>query len=277
MNDADFDFFCKMVRDRSGLVLGPDKAYLVKGRLESVARAEGFADVPALLTAIRKGAPEKLHQRCVDALATHESSFFRDAAPFEVLKADVLPELLDRRASGRRLRIWCAACSSGQEPFSIAMIINELAGLRGVKDVEILATDFSEPILAKARAGIYSDFEVRRGLSPERLQRWFQREGDAWRIDDQLRRMVTFKAHNLLSGAGALGQFDIVFCRNVLIYFEPERKRFVLNELSRAMTPEGALLLGSAETILGLTDALQPLPGARGMFRSAPSAMARAG
>lgn len=277
MNDPDFIFFCKMVGERSGLVLGPEKAYLVRGRLESVARAEGFADVPALLAAIRKGAPDRLHQRCVDALATHESSFFRDAAPFEVLKSDVLPALLERRDSARRIRIWCAACSSGQEPFSVAMLIQELAALKGARDVEILATDFSEPILAKAREGLYSDFEVRRGLSPERLQRWFHREGDAWRIDDKLRRMVTFKSHNLLSGSVALGQFDIVFCRNVLIYFEPERKRFVLNELARAMTPEGALLLGSAETILGLTDALQPMPGARGLFRSSQPPLAKAG
>ena len=269
MIGPDFDHFCRLVAERSGLVLGPEKAYLLKGRLESIVRAEGLADVAQLLARIKAAPAPALVDKCVDALATHESSFFRDGAPFELIKADLLPALLARRGPGRRLRIWCAACSSGQEPLSLAMAIHELAGPQAVRDIEILATDFSEPILAKARAGLYSDFEVRRGLSPERLQRWFRKEGDAWRADDRLSRMITYRGHNLLKGVAGLGTFDIILCRNVLIYFDATRKRLVLDDLAKALADDGALFLGSAETIMGLTSLLESAPGARGLYRKA--------
>jgi len=269
MIGPDFDHFCRLVAERSGLVLGPEKAYLLKGRLESIVRAEGLADVAQLLARIKAAPAPALVDKCVDALATHESSFFRDGAPFELIKADLLPALLARRGPGRRLRIWCAACSSGQEPLSLAMAIHELAGPQAVRDIEILATDFSEPILAKARAGLYSDFEVRRGLSPERLQRWFRKEGDAWRADDRLSRMITYRGHNLLKGVAGLGTFDIILCRNVLIYFDAARKRLVLDDLAKALADDGALFLGSAETIMGLTSLLESAPGARGLYRKA--------
>lgn len=272
MSDLDFDHFCKIVHERSGLVLGPDKAYLVRGRLDSIARTEGLADVPALLALIRKLAPDRLIQRCVDALATHESSFFRDGAPFEALKTLVLPQLLAGRSPARPLRIWCAACSSGQEPYSLAIALSEMANPAILRRIEIVATDFSEPILLKARAGVFSDFEVRRGLTPERLQRWFQNEGGAWRISDQIAGMVTFRPHNLLKGAAGMGVFDIIFCRNVLIYFDQERKRNVLECLARVLADDGSLFLGSAETILGLTESLEGLPGARGVYRKTTTA-----
>lgn len=267
MIGPDFDHFCALIMARSGLVLGPEKAYLLRGRLDSIARTEGLADVSELLSVIRKKSPETLIQRCVEALATHESSFFRDGAPFEALKAQVFPTLLAKRTPGQKLRFWCAACSSGQEPYSLAIALHEMPGLLPVSDIEILATDFSEPILTKARKGLYSDFEVRRGLSPERQQRWFDRDGTLWKVKDQLRQMVTFREHNLLKGAAGLGTFDIIFCRNVLIYFDPDNKRRVLDELSKALAPQGALLLGSAETILGLTDRIVQTPGARGLYR----------
>ena len=267
MIGPDFDHFCRLVAERSGLVLGPEKAYLLKGRLEGIVRAEGMADVAQLLARIKAAPLPSLIDKCVDALATHESSFFRDGTPFEVIKTDLLPALLSRRGAGRRLRIWCAACSSGQEPVSLAIAIHELAGSQAVRDIEILATDFSEPILAKARAGLYSDFEVRRGLSPERLQRWFHKEDDAWRVDERLSRMITFRAHNLLKGVAGLGTFDIVLCRNVLIYFDAARKRLVLDDLAKALADDGSLFLGSAETIMGLTAVLESAPGARGLYR----------
>ncbi len=270
MTDVDFDHFCRLVHERSGLVLGPEKAYLVRGRLDSIARTEGLADVADLLALIRKHAPDRLIQRCVDALATHESSFFRDGAPFEALKTQVLPQLLAGRNPPQPLRIWCAACSSGQEPYSLAIALNELANPQVLRGIEIIATDFSEPILAKARDGVYSDFEVRRGLTPERLQRWFRNDGGAWKISDQIARMVTFRPHNLLKGTMGMGVFDIIFCRNVLIYFDQERKRRVLESLAAALANDGSLFLGSAETILGLTDALETGLGARGIYHKAP-------
>lgn len=267
MIGPDYDHFSRLVRERSGLVLGPDKAYLVSGRLDPVARQHGLKDAAAVLGRIRAGAPEALIQACVDALATHESSFFRDGAPFELLSQQVLPGLIARRRAERSLRIWCAACSSGQEPYSVAMILSEMAGAMPGWRTEIVATDFSKPILEKARQGLYSDFEVRRGLSPERQARWFGREENAWRISPKLRQMVTFRPHNLLAGTAGLGTFDIVFCRNVLIYFDPDRKRMALEDLARAMAPDGALFLGSAETILGLSSSLEITPGARGLYR----------
>ena len=275
MIGPDFDHFCALIMDRSGLVLGPEKAYLLRGRLDPIARSEGMADVSALLANIRKTASEPLIQKCVEALATHESSFFRDGAPFEALKTQVFPSLFARRG-GQKLRFWCAACSSGQEPYSLAIALHEMAGMAVVRDVEILATDFSEPILSKARKGIYSDFEVRRGLSPERQQRWFERDGDAWRVSEQIRRMVTFRHHNLLKGASGIGVFDVIFWRNVLIYFDPDRKRFVLDELAKALAPDGSLFLGSAETILGLTDNIVQAPGARGLYQKTSLQRAKA-
>lgn len=267
MIGPDFDHFCRLVHEHSGLVLGPEKAYLIRSRLDPVAREAGFTGAPELLAALRKGGSGALIERCVNALATHESSFFRDGAPFEVLTRRVIPDLVAARGPQRSLRIWCGACSSGQEPYSVAIALQEMGGALAGWRTEIVATDFSAPILEKAKAGLYTDFEVRRGLSPERLARWFEPHAGAWRVSPRLQQMVTFQTHNLLHGAGSLGTFDIVFCRNVLIYFDQARKRMVLEELARAMAPDGALFLGSAETILGLTTSLEITPGQRGLYR----------
>lgn len=269
VNDADYQHFVRLVRERSGLSLGPEKAYLIRNRLDPVARAEGLPDAVALLALIRKGAPDRVLAACVDALATHESSFFRDGAPFELLANTVLPALISARSAQRSLRIWCAACSSGQEPYSVAIALQEMGPRLAGWRLEIVATDFSKPILEKARTAIYSDFEVRRGLTPQRLERWFQKDATAWRPTPQIRNMVSFREHNLLQGAAGLGTFDIIFCRNVLIYFDPDRKRTALDELARALAPDGSLFLGSAETIFGLSEKLELTPGARGLFRKA--------
>jgi chemotaxis protein methyltransferase CheR len=267
MIGPDFDHFCQLVRARSGLVLGPDKAYLLKARLDGIVKSEGLADVPALLALIRRAPREAVIERCVNALATHESSFFRDGTPFEVLAKTVLPELIAARAQTRALRIWCAACSSGQEPYSVAIVLKELSHRLAGWNLEIVASDFSRPILERARAATYSDFEVRRGLSPERLARWFEQTPEGYRPVAAIRDMVSFRPHNLLDSAAALGSFDIIFCRNVLIYFDGERKQKVLGELSRALSRDGTLFLGSAESIIGLPTALEPAPGLRGLFR----------
>lgn len=275
MNDPDYEHFCRLVRDRSGLVLTPAKAYLVSSRLEPVARSLGLAGVPQLLASLRAGAPGSTIDRCVDAMATHESSFFRDLAPFEQLATQVLPSLIDARKETKSLRVWCAACSSGQEPYSVAMVLQELSGRLSGWRLEIIATDMSEPILRKARAGLYSDFEVRRGLTPERLSRWFTRKGEAWEVSPALRSMIQFRPHNLLGGAKGLGMFDVIFCRNVLIYFDVDRKRQVLGELARSLAADGVLFLGSAETVLGVTSDFESTPGARGLYRLPRAAAAK--
>jgi len=275
MTGPDFDNFCRIVRDRTGIVLTPDKAYLVSSRLAPIARSEGLAGVPALLAVLRTRPLEALVQRCVDSMATHESSFFRDGTPFEQLAGEVLPALIAARQGVRSLRIWCAACSSGQEPYTVAMVLQELGAQLANWRLDVVATDMSAPILAKARAGLYSDFEVRRGLSPERLKRWFTPQGANWQVAPALRQMVQFRPHNLLQSAAGLGTFDIILCRNVLIYFDLERKRQILDDLSRALAPDGALYLGSAETVLGVTAAFQPTPGARGLYRRAPTQTAQ--
>ncbi|ACG79646.1 chemotaxis protein methyltransferase CheR [Phenylobacterium zucineum HLK1] len=275
MTGPDFEHFCQLIRARSGLVLTPEKAYLVNSRLGPVARAEGLAGVPELLARLRAGAPEPLIQRCVEAMATHESFFFRDGAPFEQLANRLLPELIEARRAVRTLRIWCAACSSGQEPYSVAMVLQEAGAQLGGWRLEIVATDMSEPILSKARSGLYSDFEVNRGLSEERLKRWFTREGGSWRIAPQLKQMVSFRTHNLLHGVGGLGMFDVIFCRNVLIYFDVAQKRTILAELARSLAPDGALFLGSAETVIGITDAFTLSPAARGLYLPSSARLAR--
>lgn len=266
MTGPDFDYFCKLMRDRSGLVLSASKAYLVRGRLEPVARAAGLGDVESLLAKLRSGAPDDLIRQCVDAMATHESSFFRDGAPFEQLARTILPALISQRRASRRLRIWCAACSSGQEPWSVAMLLKENAQLAGW-NLEIVATDMSEAILTKARNALYSDFEVRRGLAPERLTRWFQPEGGEWRVLPALREIVSFRSHNLLQGVSGLGVFDVILCRNVLIYFDVERKREVFVHLDRALADDGVLCLGSSETVLGVVETFVTAEGARGLYR----------
>lgn len=271
MTGPDFDYFCQLIRTRSGLVLTPEKAYLVTSRLTPVARAEGLAGVPELLARLRANPVESLVIRCVEAMATHESFFFRDGGPFEQLANQVLPELIEARKSVKSLRILCAACSSGQEPYSIAMLLQEMSARMPGWRLEILATDMSEAILRKARSGLYSDFEVRRGLTEERLKRWFSQDGSCWRISPTLQQIVTFRSHNLLHGSAGLGGFDIIFCRNVLIYFDVEQKRRVLGELRRVLTDDGYLFLGSAETVIGVSNAFELAPGARGLYRPTAS------
>lgn len=269
MNGPDFDSFCRLVRDQTGIILTPEKGYLVRSRLTPIARSEGLAGVPELLAHLRGAPAPLLVQRCIDSMATHESSFFRDGAPFEQLAKEVLPGLIAARQSQRSLRIWCAACSSGQEPYTVGIILQELGAQLSSWRLEVLATDMSEPILAKAKAGIYSDFEVRRGLSPERLKRWFTPQDAAWQVAPAIRQMIQFRPHNLLKGTAGLGVFDVILCRNVLIYFDLDRKRQILDDMGRALAPDGALYLGSAETVLGVTTAFQPALASKGLYRPA--------
>lgn len=271
------DFFRKLVLERTGLVVSADKDYLLRTRLEPVARAEGLADLGALLAQVRLSPSGRLAQRCLDAMATHESFFFRDGTPFDQLRDAILPGLVAAKGETRSLRIWSAACSSGQEPYSLAMLLLEeqhrMPGFR----VEIVATDISDPILERARGGFYSDFEVRRGLSEARQARWLVREGEAFRVAPQVRQMVQFRKHNLLDGMGGMGRFDLIFCRNVLIYFDQARKAWALDRIAEVLEPQGALVLGSAETVVGLASRFAPRAGLRGVFEVQDAAVRRYG
>lgn len=271
LSDADFQFVSKEIRARSGLVLTPDKAYLLDTRLSPVARKEGYASVQELINATRMRRDERLLWAMTDALTTNETFFFRDKTPFDQFRDAALPELLRKRGAGARLRVWNAACSTGQEPYSLAMLMSELRAIGKGCDMEIVATDISERVLEKARSGLYSQFEVQRGLPIQLLMKYFEKAGDLWRIQDRLRAMVRFQKHNLLEDAMGLGRFDVVFCRNVLIYFDPDAKRRTLEKIAASMPEDGCLFLGAAETTMGITEAFQPAPDRRGLYIRNPA------
>ncbi len=254
-----------LVRRRAGIVLTEDKSYLLETRLGPVLTRFGLATLGALGERLRALPGEALERAVVEALTTHESSFFRDGRPFEHLRG-ALPALLAGKAPGERLRIWSAACSTGQEAYSIAMIVHDLLGAAARGRVEIIGTDISGEIVARAREGSFSQFEVQRGLPIRALMTHFVQEAGRWRVKPELAALTRFEERNLLGDALALGRFDVIFCRNVLIYFDAPTKTRVLDMLSRQLAPHGVLYLGAAETVIGLTDRLLPVPGERGVY-----------
>jgi chemotaxis protein methyltransferase CheR len=266
MTVTDFEFICQILRERSGLVLTNDKAYLLESRLLPVARKWKLATFDDLVRIIRSKMDEAVIRDVVEAMTTNESFFFRDTKPFDQFKALVLPALLKSRAASRTIRIWSAACSSGQEPYSLAMILSESAAQLNGWRIEIVGTDLSTEILNRAKEGMYSQFEVQRGLPITMLVKYFSQIGDRWQINAKIRGMVQYKEFNLLTDPMALGRFDVVFCRNVLIYFDQPTKTRVLNSVSKLMPEDGFLFLGGAETVLGITDKFQMVPGQRGVY-----------
>jgi chemotaxis protein methyltransferase CheR len=267
LNDADFGFIAALLKERSGYVIGPDKLYLLETRLSAIMRENGYRDLAALIANIRLSRSEPLIVAVVEAMTTNETSFFRDHGPFTTFRNSVLPAVLEQRAAHRHLRIWSAACSTGQEPYSLAMILREhQAALQGWR-IDIVATDICRRVLARAEAGTYSTFEVQRGMPIQMLVKYFDQIGDTWRVREELRRMVDFRPCNLLTDLSAFGTFDVVFCRNVLIYFDQPTKREVLASIARRMTPDGFLMLGGAESAFGITDAFGDIPGLRGVYR----------
>ncbi len=265
MTPLDYEFLRKLLKERSGLDLSADKQYLVESRLIPLARKAGLPGLPELVQKL-KGSAEALTAEVVEAMTTNETFFFRDKVPFDHLKATILPELLQARAARRSLRIWCAASSTGQEPYSIAMCLKELgAALTGWR-VEIIATDLSQGVLEKSRAGLFSQFEVQRGLPIQLLVKHFAQIGELWQLNADIRAMVQFRQLNLLQDFSHLGVFDIIFCRNVLIYFDQDTKTKVFSRLARMIEPDGFLMLGAAETVVGLTDAFKPYPDRRGLY-----------
>jgi chemotaxis protein methyltransferase CheR len=269
MTDGEFDFLCKLLKDRSGLVVTRDKAYLLESRLLPVARKHGLKSLDELAAVVRARPIGDLVREIVEAMTTNESFFFRDIKPFEQFKGFVLPTLMKLRAQRRLIRIWSAACSSGQEPYTLAMMLAEQKAALSDWTIEILATDLSSDILEKAQAGLYSQFEVQRGLPIQLLVKYFKQQGDRWQIDGGLRSRVRFKQFNLLDDPTVLGGFDVIFCRNVLIYFDQPTKSQVLDRLARVLPPDGFLYLGGAETVLGISDRFHPVPENRGIYAPA--------
>jgi len=269
-----YDALCAYLRRASGLVLDSDKRYLVESRVAPIVRREGFSGLTDLVRAMERGNHPGLAQEIVQAMTINETYFFRDKLPFDKLREVFLPQLVAARGNKRSLRIWCAASSTGQEPYSIAMILEELAPVIPGWRVEIVATDLSEAVLAKARAGIYSQFEVQRGLATAQLLKYFTQNREDWQLSQSIRSKVTFRHFNLLDDYSSLGQFDLIFCRNVLIYFEPTRKTDVLNRMSRILAEDGVIVLGASESVLGLSTKLVSHPQHRGFFQFAGRAAA---
>lgn len=268
MNPSDFAYLSGLVRERSGLVLTEDKTYLLESRLNPVARKWGANGLPELTRLLRGQRNERLLCDVTEAMTTNESFFFRDRTPFDLFRDHAVPTLMGsaERARTKKMRIWSAACSSGQEAYSLAMTIDEQRDWAGWQ-FEIFGSDLSQEMVTRAQEGLYSQFEVQRGLPVKLLMKHFKQEGSQWRISEEMRRKASFRTFNLLGNPASLGRFDVVFCRNVLIYFDPPTKSQVLERISRIMAPDGMLFLGGAETILGVSDRFKPVPGLRGMYQ----------
>jgi chemotaxis protein methyltransferase CheR len=267
----DYDYIRKLLRERSGLVLSAEKQYLVESRLLPVARKAGLASLGELVAKLKSAPVSPLTTTVVEAMTTNESFFFRDKIPFDHFRDLLVPALMAARAKERHLRIWCSAAATGQEPYSLAMTLKDMGSALHGWRIEILGTDISSSALEKAKAGLYSQFEVQRGLPIQSLLQHFKQAGELWQIAPELRAMVTYRHFNLLQDFQAFGSFDIVFCRNVLIYFDQPTKAGVLNRLARTMRDDGYLILGAAETVVGLTTAFRPMPNHRGIYAPSPA------
>lgn len=262
---AAFSEIAAHIHARSGLSLGPEKLYLLETRLAPIMRKERLASLAALAQNLTRNEP--LSRAVVEAMTTNESLFFRDGTPFQHLRDVALPHFNRIRAAGQKIRMWSAAASSGQEAYSLAMTAQEVPRLIETRAVEIVGTDIATAPLERARAGLYTPFEVQRGLTGAQLATHFQREGNRWRVAPSLRQLVEFKEWNLLAPLAALGTFDVVFCRNVLIYFDAPTKARVLAAIRRQMAPDGLLYLGASETPMGVAPDLVRAAQGCGVYR----------
>ncbi|MCA6109461.1 CheR family methyltransferase [Bradyrhizobium cenepequi] len=277
MTPLDYDYLRKLLKERSGLDLSSDKQYLVESRLVPLARKSGLAGIPELVQKIKGAGAEAVTSEVVEAMTTNETFFFRDKIPFDHLRQAVLPALLQARAARRSLRIWCAASSTGQEPYSIAMCLKEMGAALSGWRTEIVATDLSQAVLEKSKAGIFSQFEVQRGLPIQLLVKYFTQIGEFWQLNADVRAMVQHRQLNLLQDFSHLGMFDVIFCRNVLIYFDQETKTDIFARLAKMLEPDGVLALGAAESVVGITSIFKPYPDRRGLYCLGTAPFTRAG
>ena len=268
MTPQDFQFLSELLKKRSGLTLSDDKAYLIESRLMPIARAQGLADIPQLCNLIRTAPKEDLLVEITEAMTTNESSFFRDIKPYEALRKQVIPMLMDKLAASKRMRIWSAACSTGQEPYSIAICLEEDKAKMPGWSFEIVGTDLAKKVVDKAKQGIYSQFEAQRGLPIQMLVKYFTSNPDtSWQLKDTIRNMVQFKTHNLLEPYTALGKFDIIFCRNVLIYFDDPIKASITEKMASILSPHGILIIGATESLVDPKGQFTPFEDFRGAYK----------
>jgi len=254
----DYQRFKNFLEQACGILLGEDKQYLIVSRLTRLLRDENIANLSELMTAIERGQPRHLRDAVIDAMTTNETSWFRDGMPFETLSQVVLPEFESQKQGA--IRIWSSACSSGQEPYTVSMLISEHCRKQLTSQLansQIIATDISSSMLEEANRAEYEDVALGRGLSPQRRQQFFSRHQDRWRVIDEVKVRVSFREQNLLQGFATLGKFDIIFCRNVLIYFSAERKKDILERMAQSLNRGGYLFLGASETITGYSDAFE--------------------
>ena len=262
---ADFEYYREFLYKESGLSINSEKAYLLESRLRPVLKSMGL-DAMDQLTAKMKAGDSSAQHNVIEAMTINETFFFRDTHPFDRFRDVIMPKMMEKKPAGSTIRIWCAACSSGQEPYSLGIIIKENAAKFGNYKFEIVATDLSEDILSVAKTAKYTQFEVQRGMPIQLLVKYFTQEGSDWFLKDDIKSMVRFEKFNLLDSMSKFGTIDIIFCRNVLIYFDPETKRKVFEELYGRCAKHGFLLLGGAETVVGVTDKFKPMAGERGLY-----------
>jgi len=264
---ADFDYVRTQLRQRSAIVLEPGKEYLVESRIGALARSLGMDSVSSLVRELQRGKPG-LMEKVVEAMTTSETSFFRDVRPFDTLRTEIVPQLIERRGPTRTLDIWSAACSSGQEPYTIAMTLREHFPELTAWTIRILATDLSTEILAQAKEGSYSQIEVNRGLPSKLLVKYFERHGTRWVVGDELRKQIDYRPLNLVNAWPEMRPLDIVFIRNVLSSFDLDTNRQILDNVKRVLKPDGFLFLGATETTMGVHDGYERLPLERsGVYR----------
>jgi chemotaxis protein methyltransferase CheR len=257
IDNSAFNFVRQLVRDRSAIVLEEGKQYLVANRLSLLAKREGLGSAQEVIDRLRASPGGPLQRKVIEAMTTTETLFFRDRKPYEALRHTILPELIRLRATERKLQIWSCACSSGQEPYSLAMVMREHFPPLASWDVRMVATDLSTEMLARARAGVYSQLEVKRGLPHAFLAKYFEQAGLEWRVRLDLRKMIEFRELNLAAAWTGMPPADLVMLRNVLIYFDIETKRQILGKIRKGMRPGGFLLLGTAETTMNLDDGFE--------------------
>jgi chemotaxis protein methyltransferase CheR len=265
MIEADLLLLQTFILQRTGILLTPGKRYLVETRLDPVVRKMQLTSMAGLAAKLRLG-DRAVETAVIDAITTNETLFFRDKQPFDQFRTVILPKLIAAKRGGGRIRIWCAACSTGQEPYSLSMILDDMRTQLAGIEVEILATDISEKVIEAAKLGVYSQFEVQRGLPIQYLIKYFTQQDARWKINPLMGERIQFKQLNLLQPFRHLGSFDVIFCRNVLIYFGENTKRDVLARMHDMLTPEGFLLLGGAETVLGLSAELAPHRTERSLY-----------
>lgn len=255
-----------LLEARTGQQIAPSRYWRIQTALAPMLKAQGIPDLDALVAVLSDPDNEKLLQESLDAMLNNESFFFRDTAMFAALRSEAFPAMRERRAQRKTLRIWCAGTSTGQEAYSVAMLFDTEREKWIDWTIEIVGTDISASVISRAKLGRYSQFEIQRGLSVDYMLRYFTQDGEDWVIDPRLQAMVTFKEDNLLKPRGDLGRFDIILCRNVLMYFATETRHIAYSKLERSLENDGMLMLGAAETVLGHTDLFSATREMRGLY-----------